>query len=142
MEGMVADVTVAGQEDLIRLLLMAGASAGPLMGRLLKEEADDIFRESQEQVPFRDGPLKASGRVGDPVMAGSNDWLVEISYGSTAVAYALYQHEGMRRDGSHVVRNYSYPGKKKHYLIDPVEQHIPDIAPHMALKLQEILDHG
>lgn len=146
---MIAEVTTVGHDDLIRLMVMAGAEATPLMARMLREAAENIMRESQEEVPLRFGPLKASGRVSGPFREGDNI-MVSLSYGNTAVQYAMYQHEGQRADGSHQVRNYGTSsrggksggnGKKKQYLSDPVEAAIPSMAPIMAMKIQEILGH-
>jgi hypothetical protein len=133
----VARVTVTGHDDLIRLMVLAGQSAAPILGQTLKEGADDMMRESQEQVPFRHGQLRESGRVSGPVTLGA-DLVVFLSYGNTAVAYALYQHEGQRKDGTHQIRNY-HNGKKGHYLTDPVNDAAPTLGPAIALKLEELI---
>jgi hypothetical protein len=36
--------------------------------------------------------------------------------------YASYQERGARRDGSHVVKNYSTPGTGKHFFIDSINK--------------------
>lgn len=136
----VASVTVTGHDDLIRLMVLAGQSAAPILARALKEGADDMMRESQEQVPFRHGPLKNSGRVTGPAMVGP-DVVVMLSYGNTSVAYALYQHEGHRQDGTRQIRNY-HNGKKGKYLSDPVQDAAPALAPSIALRLEELLRRG
>jgi hypothetical protein len=136
----VAEVTVTGHDDLIRLMVLAGQSTVPILGRALKEGGDDMMRESQEQVPFRHGPLKNSGRVSGPVMLGP-DVVVMLSYGNTAVAYALYQHEGKRQDGTRPIRHY-HNGKKGHYLSDPVQDMAPTLGPSIALRLEELLRRG
>ena len=79
--------------------------------RSLARMAIDIERLSKEQVPHDKGQLKASGhhkRVG----------LLKyrVMYNKE---YALYQHEGMRANGTHVIKRHSKPGKKTHYLVDP-----------------------
>lgn len=79
--------------------------------RALGRMAIDIERLSKEQVPFKKGQLKSSGYHH---RKGLMNW--EVVYNKV---YALYQHEG--GDGRRVVRKYSYPGKKKHYLKDPGE---------------------
>jgi undecaprenyl pyrophosphate synthase len=81
------------------------------MDRALNLMAVDIERLSKEQVPHDKGHLKVSGRH---EKKGFLNW--QVVYNKV---YALYQHEGKRQDGSHVVRRYSKPGKKKHYLKDP-----------------------
>lgn len=133
----IIDIKVVGHDDLIRLMILAGAQAGPVLGRALKEAGDDIFRESQEQVPFRHGQLRASGRVTGPVMDGGNV-AVLLSYGNTAVQYATYQHEGARADGTHRIRHHSN-GKKDHYLSDPVNDAIPTLAASIATRIEELL---
>lgn len=135
---MIAEVTTVGHDDLIRLMVMAGAQATPLMGRMLREAGDDMMRESQHLVPLRAGPLKNSGRVAGPYREGDNI-MVSLSYGNTAVQYAMYQHEGHRADGSHQVSHYHTAGTGPNYLSDPVNAAVPKMAPIMAMKLQEIL---
>jgi hypothetical protein len=139
-EVQVARVVVTGHEDLTRLMVLAGQATTPILGRALKEGGDDMMRESQEQVPFRHGPLKNSGRVSGPAMVGP-DVVVMLSYGNTAVAYALYQHEGKRQDGTHQIRNY-HGGKKGKYLSDPVQDAAPTLGPSIALRLEELLRRG
>jgi hypothetical protein len=136
----VATVTVTGHDDLIRLMVLAGQATTPILGQALKEGGDDMMRESQEQVPFRHGPLKNSGRVTGPVIVG-DDVAVMLSYGNTAVAYALYQHEAKRQDGSRPIRHY-HNGKKSHYLSDPVNDMAPTLGPSIALRLEELLRRG
>jgi len=71
----------------------------------------DIERLSKMQVPVSKGGghLKASGHT---QKLGILKYRVIYNK-----VYAMYQHEG--GDGKRTVRNYTYPGKKKHYLIDP-----------------------
>ena len=82
---------------------------------LLSALGVDIIRLSKQQVPVSagGGQLQSSGLV-------SRDGYLryKLSYNKK---YAAYQHRGSRRDGSYVVRNYTYPGKKKKYLIDPAQ---------------------
>lgn len=83
--------------------------ASEALNLALAKMAVDIERLSKEQVPHNKGQLKASGfgrKVGDL------KYIVKYEK-----VYALYQHEG--GDGKRVVQNYSKPGKKKHFLIDP-----------------------
>lgn len=76
----------------------------------------DVLRLSKEQVPVSKGggTLKSTGRIHNPKYLTR-----QIKY---STPYASYQHRGMRADGTHVVRKYTYPGKKKRYLIDPAQQ--------------------
>ena len=91
------------------------------LARGLYEAAWAIAADSQELVPVDFGPLKGSLDVTRPE---GNNPSVTISYGDTAVAYAAYQHRGMRADGTHVVRQYDAPGKQKNYLQEPLEKEI------------------
>jgi len=84
------------------------------MERALERMGNDIFVLSQFKVPYKGGELKNSGehlRVGRLHR--------RIQYGeSGAEAYASYQHRGMRKDGTHVVRNYTTSGTNKKFLED------------------------
>lgn len=138
MGDLFAEIKVVGHDDLINLMIRAGASTANVLGRALKEEGDDVFRETQEQVPFRHGMLKASGRVTGPIIS-ADDVVVMLSYGNTAVQYATYQHEGARADGSHRIQNY-HNGKKDHYLTDPVNDAIPTMGASIAMRIEEMLE--
>jgi len=81
---------------------------------MLSAITNDVYRLSQQQVPVSagGGQLQSSGQIRPGHLK------YQIKYNKE---YAAYQHRGMRRDGTHVVRNYTYPGKKSHYLSDPAE---------------------
>jgi hypothetical protein len=83
---------------------------------ILSAMVTDVYRLSQQQVPVSagGGHLQSSG-----ITKRSGHLEYQIKYNKE---YAAYQHRGMRRDGTHVVRNYTYPGKKSHYLTDPANQ--------------------
>lgn len=78
--------------------------------------AVDILRMSKAQVPVSSegGQLKSKGMVKRRAVKS-----YRISYDSK---YAAYQHRGMRKDGTRVVRRYSTPGTKKNYLQDPADR--------------------
>lgn len=80
---------------------------------LLSAMGVDVIRLSKQQVPVDQGQLSASGLL-DKV--GHLHYRIKFNK-----KYAAYQHRGSRRDGSRVVRNYSYPGRKKNYLLDPAK---------------------
>jgi hypothetical protein len=76
--------------------------------------AGELFRLSRYVVPFASGRLSQSGffrREGQYWITGYD------------TKYAMYQHEGMRRDGSRVVRNWSN-GRKSKYLENPLKENI------------------
>jgi hypothetical protein len=82
------------------------------MESALARMRNDIFVLSQFKVPYEGGELKSSGQQ---LQVGRLHHRVQ--YGETgAEAYAGYQHRGMRKDGSHVVRNYTTSGTQKNYL--------------------------
>lgn len=84
------------------------------MNLVLSAITSDVYRLSQQQVPVSEGGghLQSSGQIVPGHLRYS------IKYNKE---YASYQHRGMRRDGTHVVRNYTYPGKKSHFLSDPAD---------------------
>ena len=82
------------------------------MERALQRMRNDIFVLSQFKVPQKDGTLRGSGN--QKKMGRLHH---RVSYGENgAEDYAAYQHRGMRRDGTHVVRQYTTAGTQKNYL--------------------------
>lgn len=82
------------------------------MEMALARMRNDIFVLSQFKVPQKDGTLRGSGE--QKRMGRLHH---RISYGENgAQDYASYQHRGMRRDGSHIVRRYTTAGTQKNYL--------------------------
>lgn len=71
---------------------------------------------SRRQVPFDDSDLSQSGFADKD----SDGYFVAYTE-----EYAAYQHEGMRADGTHVVRNWSN-GRKSKYLEDPLKENIDE----------------
>lgn len=74
----------------------------------------ELLRLSRFGVPFDTGRLSQSGffrREGQYWITGYD------------TKYAMYQHEGMRRDGTRVVRNWSN-GKKSKFLENPLKENI------------------
>lgn len=84
------------------------------MERALKRMRNDIFVLSQFKVPKEDGELQASG---EQMQRGRLKH--RIQYGARgAQGYAGYQHRGMRKDGSRVVKRYTTAGTGKQFLSD------------------------
>lgn len=84
------------------------------MEQALARMRNDIFVLSQFRVPFEGGELKSSGE--QKRMGRLHH---RVQYGEKgAQGYASYQHRGMRRDGSHQVRNYTTAGTNKGFLSD------------------------
>jgi hypothetical protein len=74
----------------------------------------ELLRLSRFGVPFDTGRLSQSGffrREGQYWITGYD------------TKYAMYQHEGMRRDGTRVVRNWSN-GRKSKFLENPLKENI------------------
>jgi len=72
--------------------------------------ADTLLILSRHEVPHDEGMLQASGHTAPE----ADGWI--CAYNSI---YAAFQHEGLRRDGSHVIRRYQ-KGRKKKFLEDPL----------------------
>lgn len=82
------------------------------MERALKRMVQDIFVLSQFKVPEKDGTLRRTGK--QQVIGRLHH---RIEYGANgAEDYVSYQHRGMRRDGSHIVRHYTKAGSQKNFL--------------------------
>lgn len=145
-EAKAAGVTLRGNA------LMAVVSWGACRG--LNKFADAVFDESQLQVPealehdwerWPEGPLSASGKapVNSPDHRATPAYPVaEISYEGV---YAMSQHEGemvYNRDGHEihwVAENYTKPGSKKHYLIDPLKDLLPYLEGFVATEINYAL---
>ena len=84
---------------------MKGMTAG------VYAEANDIFNESQAQVPVATGTLRSSGEVSPPAVS-AHQVSVEIGYGGAAADYALPVHEK--------IEAYHAPPTKAKYLEDPM----------------------
>jgi len=97
--------------------------------RALQEMADTILTLARAEVPHDEGTL-----------ANSGDAYVEGDFGIVAfnTKYAAYQHEGMRKDGTHVVRRYK-SGRKKKYLEDPLKKNLTKLNEVARDQLASIL---
>ena len=74
----------------------------------------ELLRLSRYVVPFASGRLSQSGFF----RKEGQYWITGYD-----TKYAMYQHEGMRRDGSRIVRNWSN-GRKSKYLENPLKENI------------------
>lgn len=84
--------------------------------KAVRDVAEDLLMKSQDLVPLDIGTLQ---------MSGHTEHLPEesiVAYGGSGANYAAYQHEGQRRDGSHVVRKYTTPGRGRKYLEKPLTE--------------------
>lgn len=74
----------------------------------------ELLRLSRYVVPFDTGRLSQSGFF----RKEGQYWITGYD-----TKYAMYQHEGMRRDGTRIVRNWSN-GRKSKYLENPLKENI------------------
>lgn len=103
---------LTGLDHLLANLARLGTGASKACAPALEEEAKRIMNDSKDIVPYEDGDLQESGKVGDAEI--SNGLVsVEMGYGSGPSApYAVVQHE--RLDLEHP------GGKRGKYLEEPL----------------------
>lgn len=128
-DGLELDVQVTGQESLVRLLIQAGPQGDEVLSQALYEEGQLAFRQSQKEVPVRWGNLKGSGRLHPPALMGGMVE-VKITYGSTAVDYAVYVHEQQKKYNR---------GRKWKYLYDPVQARVSGLDQRLSKRVARIL---
>jgi hypothetical protein len=80
--------------------------------------AEDLLMKSQDLVPLDKATLLNSGH------AEHHEDESIVAYGGSGATYALYQHEGVRADGTHVVLHYTHAGRGKKYLENPLKQNL------------------
>jgi len=124
-------IELSGTDTLLRKLAVRGAPVASALSRAIYEEANEVFRESQLQVPYRTGALAGSGMVNLPTIDSSGNILVEIFYGGAAAPYALYVHE--ERD-----RNYRN-GRKAKYLYDPMMRRVGIMGKNIMDRVDHML---
>lgn len=121
-------VKITGVKQVQRELGIRTPVMRQAMGRALYEEANAIFNRSQELVPVDLGNLKSSGLVHEPEFAG-NTVQVQITYGNTAVDYAILVHEDltMRHD----------PPTSAKYLEIPMAEAVSGFNKRVGARLQK-----
>lgn len=127
-----ASIRLTGDEVLIKLLQQAPAKSRMLVGQALMEEAQLIMRKSLQQVPIKDGILKASHTILPPVDTGS---LISITmgYGGGAAKYAEYVHN------SPYEKNWTKAGTKSHFLSDPMQDASPRIEQTLMKRIGTVM---
>ena len=80
--------------------------------------AEDLLAKSQNEVPLDQAILQNSGHTEHKKDESA------VVYGGASAPYAIYQHEGARKDGSHVIRNHSISGRKTKFLEDPIKNNM------------------
>jgi len=90
-------------ERLQRLLIEGGKKAAKEAAKRLRNEAQEVLAKSRDLVPVDTGALKKSGRVRPEtgVYTNGKNMEVLITYGSTAVEYAIYVHEDLSKNHPH-----------------------------------------
>lgn len=118
-------------------LASIGRGFGMAVERALREEAEEIMRQSKNKfVPIDNGALKGSGFVNDVVRKGKNISVV-LGFGGDAEAYALAVHEhpsahSPRSWGSGPV-NFKRGGPK--YLEKPINKAVPGMDNRIAKRV-------
>lgn len=126
-------IDLDGTSQLLRKLAVGGPIVAGHVSTAVFEEAWEIFRQSQQEVPYRYGFLAGSGRVDPPTMV-NNQIVVQIFYGGAAAPYALWVHEN--RDMN--FRN----GRKAKYLYDPVMQRLKVLDKNIAMRVENLLENA
>lgn len=84
----------------------------------VNDVATTILALSQLEVPHDIGILQNSGVVKPAQEIEDPEAIVGYN-----TPYAAYQHEGHRRDGTHIIKNYQ-GGRKGKYLEDPIRNNL------------------
>lgn len=126
------DIKVDGLDRLLRQMIAGGKEAAPKVAQAMNEEAQLIFKQSQDEVPVLLGHLQGSGVLELARVAGSSVE-VEITYGGPAAPYAAVVHEMPEST------NWTKTGAKPRYLSDPVEQHVPALVDKISDRLERLL---
>lgn len=102
-------------------------------------EANNVMTLTIPMTPMDNGHLRASKFVSVPVETDESV-MVYFGFGGMAQKYAEYQHEGMRADGTHVVRNYTEPDTGSHFLSRGIEKARPAWEERVALHARKALE--
>lgn len=102
-----------------------GAQRGALMG-----VGQTLLTLSQAEVPLDESELMNSG-----VAEMENDDTVIVGYNK---AYAAYQHEGVRKDGSRPIKRYGN-GRKGKYLEDPLKKNLRKFLSYYSDKIKSAM---
>jgi len=92
----------------------------------LQDHTEEVFRQSQEQVPVKTGALRASAIL-EPARAEGNTFVSGIRYTRD---YALRVHEN---------RFINYKHGKAGFLSDPINEQAPELLNRIGKRIKEIL---
>lgn len=84
----------------------------------IDEQANELLSKAKTEVPRKTGALKNSAKK-ESINKSIFEKTKRISFNKI---YAAYQHEGQRKDGTRIVKNYTTPGTKKFYIKDTLEK--------------------
>jgi len=98
-------VAIEGVEKLRAVLSRMSNESGPMLGKAIYQEAEEIMGRSRGLVPVDTGTLRASGQVDLPTITAQGA-SVEFGYGGAASDYAVPVHE--RSDLTHTVGTWKF----------------------------------
>lgn len=90
--------------------------------------AKEIMRLSQREVPLDKGELAKSGTILPDAPAEE----IIVGYNKP---YAAFQHEGVRKDGTHIVTHWQN-GRKKKFLEDPIKNNISMLRGYLTAAIK------
>lgn len=110
--------SIVGEIDYKELLqqfsLFNKREVSTAVNKALSKVAIQIRRDSINKVPRAKGGLINSWKV------EKSDLTIEMGYD---IIYAMYQHQGRRADGTHIIRNRP-AGGQSYYLSEPLNQNL------------------
>lgn len=125
-------IRLSGDEALTAILAKGSAVTATTVGAALYEEGQLVMRESLDEVPVKDGFLKASHEIKQPKFSGG---LIKVTlgYGGAAAKYALFVHN------TPYELHWTKSGTKSHFLSDPLAAATPRIAKNLAARIGRML---
>ena len=100
----------------------------PTVARATTDTAHGLLARTIPVTPVEFGPLRASGRVGSPIVV-ANTITAEVTFGGPAAGYAIYVHEKVFTKSGRKVRHTS-PTKAK-FLSDTASGSFPTMQAEM-----------
>lgn len=135
-------VEISGMDELERMLGKFHETTVEALKAAAVQESLNVLTLAIPLTPLDHGTLRRSQFADFPEQVDTAI-ISRFGFGGAAKRYALYQHEGQRDDGTHVVRNYSESGTGKQYLLRAVDQARPGfehrVAGHIHRFLEEVL---
>lgn len=128
----IAAVEFTNLDRVQKAIIASGERGVKEAGKALRNEAQEVLARARDLVPVDTGALKASGRVRPEVgvYTANGSMEVWITFGGTAVDYAVHVHE---RLGSY------HPVGQAKYLEVPLIQQSYGLADRIADKVERIM---